>query len=80
MVIRESMHADLVDRLITDIVAVTERLMDSDPVDLSALQTGPTSIEQMRGRAKHAEDQKHEGQKSKFPKRLMTGGIHRGVC
>lgn len=77
MVIRESMCADLVDRLITDIVAVTERLVDSDPVDLSTLQTGPTSIEQTRGHPKRGEE---EGGKPKFGERLMTGGIHRSVC
>lgn len=39
------MSLDLLDRLITDIIAVTERLMDADHMDLSAFQPGATSIE-----------------------------------
>ena len=45
IVVRESMSLDLLDRLITDIIAVTEQLMDADLMDLSAFQPGATSIE-----------------------------------
>ena len=62
VVVRESMSPDLLDRLITDIIAVTEQLMDADPMDLSAFQPGATSIEkqhQSKG-VKHAN--KHKAQ------------------
>ncbi|KAL9029886.1 MAG: hypothetical protein Q9196_001930, partial [Gyalolechia fulgens] len=38
VVVRESMSLDLLDRLITDIIAVTEQLMNTDAVDLAAFQ------------------------------------------
>lgn len=45
IVVRESMSLNLLDRLITDIIAVTEQLMDADPMDSSAFRPGATSIE-----------------------------------
>ena len=45
VVVRESMSLDLPDRLITDIIAITEQLMDADPLDLAALQPGAATIE-----------------------------------
>ena len=53
VVVRESMAADLIDRLIGDIVAVTEKLMESEPVDLGALHTGPTSVERRRAQPRY---------------------------
>ncbi|KAH7634443.1 pyridoxal phosphate-dependent transferase [Sordaria sp. MPI-SDFR-AT-0083] len=38
VVIRESFSFDLIDRLVTDLVSVTETLMENDEVDLSVLQ------------------------------------------
>ncbi|KAI2632922.1 pyridoxal phosphate-dependent transferase [Xylaria nigripes] len=38
VVVRESMSLDLLDRLITDLVSVTQRLIESGEADLSALQ------------------------------------------
>lgn len=67
------MSADLIDRLISDIVAVTEKLIESDPVDLTLLQTGPTSLERSHG----GEKRRNNGQKHKHP---MSRGIHKGVC
>ncbi|RVX73544.1 hypothetical protein B0A52_02432 [Exophiala mesophila] len=49
VVVRESMSLDLLDRLISDIIAVTQSLMESDVFDLQALQDSATSIEQSHG-------------------------------
>lgn len=70
------MSLDLLDRLISDIIAVTQTLMESDPIDLSALQPTATSIEkQHSARGIDAKERsKRDGQKQ------MAGGIHRGVC
>ncbi|KAJ9245236.1 putative glutamate decarboxylase [Paecilomyces variotii] len=75
IVVRESMSADLVDRLISDIVAVTERLMESDAVDLAQLQTGPTSLERSGDGKKRQKS--HERKPGKHP---MAKGIHKSVC
>ena len=74
VVVRESMSLDLLDRLITDIIAVTEQLMRSDPLDLSAFQPGATTIEkqhQSKG-VDHANKDKAQ--------RPMSKGVHRTVC
>ncbi|PGH13368.1 glutamate decarboxylase [Polytolypa hystricis UAMH7299] len=76
VVVRESMAADLIDRLVADVVAITERLMTTEPVDLAALQTGPTSIERRQDQRKL---RGHEtlGQ---VLKKHASKGIHRSVC
>ena len=74
VVVRESMSLDLLDRLITDIIAITEQLMDADPLDLAAFQPGATTIEkqyQSKG-VDHANRHKAE--------RPMSKGVHRTVC
>ena len=74
VVVRESMSLDLLDRLITDIIAVTEQLMGTDSLDLVAFQPGATTIEkqhQSKG-VDHANKHKAEGPMSK--------GVHRTVC
>ncbi|KAK2879987.1 hypothetical protein FQN49_000680 [Arthroderma sp. PD_2] len=83
VVVRESMAADLIDKLVADIAAVTERLMNSDPVDLSALQTGPTSLERRRAKSKHHPHKvtkRSSGAKAKSSSHPMKNGIHRSVC
>lgn len=83
MVVRESMAADLIDKLVADIAAVTERLMKSDPVDLSALQTGPTNLERRRVRKRehpHKVSKRPGGKIEKTAGHLMRSGIHRSVC
>jgi glutamate decarboxylase len=78
VVIRESMSADLLERLISDIVAVTERLVKSDPVDLSNLQTEAhhTRIERHQRKSKG-----HEQQNSgKNWMKSMGKGVHKSVC
>lgn len=75
VVVRESMSMDLLDQLISDIISVTEGLMKSDPLDLSAFQPGTTTVEK-----KHQSggtDAKNREQDQKTP---MKKGIHRGVC
>lgn len=74
------MSADLLERLIADIVAVTERLIDSDPVDLSRLQTHThrTRIERRRDHTeKHGHQAYHEPA-SRMSK--MGEGVHKTVC
>lgn len=71
VVVRESMAADLLDQLISDIVAVTERLMVTEVGDLTAFQTGPTSIERHRGTGHK------RTARSKSPK---SRAVHSHVC
>lgn len=78
MVVRESMSADLLERLISDIVAVTERLVDSDPVDLSSLQIHPNTVEKSRSRYRRHGQQQHDQPRSRLGG--MGEGIHKSVC
>lgn len=75
VVIRESMSLDLLDRLITDICATTQQLMDSDPIDLAAFQPGATS----HFDKEHTSQGLKAGEKHKA-KRPMSKGVHRTVC
>jgi len=74
VVVRESMSLDLLDRLITDIISVTENLMNVDPVDLSALQPGATSIEKAHQSKGFDHKNRHKAE------RPMSKGVHRTVC
>ncbi|CAF9934961.1 hypothetical protein IMSHALPRED_010050 [Imshaugia aleurites] len=74
VVVRESMSLDLLDRLITDIVTVTEQLMNSDPMDLSAFQPGATTIEKQHQSKGVDHANKHKAH------RPMSKGVHRTVC
>lgn len=76
VVIRESMSLDLLDRLVTDIVQVTEMLMENDQVDLSILQK-----QKHRPARKHDKGKKEEksSERGRDIKR-MADGIHRSVC
>jgi len=76
IVVRESMSLDLLDRLITDIISVTQSLMESDALDLSALQTSATSIEKTHG--SRGVDAKHRSKHGS--QRPMSKGVHRAVC
>ncbi|KAL2356681.1 pyridoxal phosphate-dependent transferase [Cryomyces antarcticus] len=75
VVVRESMSMDLLDRLIADICAVTETLMQSDEMDLAAWQPFSKSTEKEHASAGLAAKDKHK--KSRQP---MHKGIHRSVC
>jgi glutamate decarboxylase len=85
VVVRENMSFDLLDRLISDIVEVTETLMDDDQIDLSILQKQkrmrpderkkPRALGQKQGTEKGGvQTQVAEGTKR------MADGIHRSVC
>ena len=76
VVVRESMSLDLLDRLISDIVSVTEGLMNADAFDLSALQGAASSIEkkEMSVGKDAAHRHKHGS------RRPMEKGVHRTVC
>lgn len=73
VVVRESLSLDMIDRLVTDIVAITETLMNTDVVDLAAWQPS-SSIEKTHG--SHGLTPKHK-HKAKEP---MSKGVHRSVC
>ena len=74
VVVRESMSLDLLDRLITDIIAITEQLMDADPLDLAAFQPGATTIEKQQQSKGVDHANKHKAE------RPMSKGVHRTVC
>ena len=74
VVIRESMSLDLLDRLITDIIAITEQLMNADPLDLAAFQPGATTIEKQHQSKGVDHANKHKAE------RPMSKGVHRTVC
>ncbi|KAJ4298631.1 glutamate decarboxylase gad1 [Collariella sp. IMI 366227] len=92
VVIRVSMSFDLLDRLVTDLVQVTETLMENDEVDLSILQKqhkkGPVKKEEEEEEGE--EEKKQEGRLKKGEdeamrlgrevKKRMADGIHRSVC
>lgn len=66
VVIRESFSFDLIDRLVTDLVSVTETLMENDEVDLSVLQGhqgGHRRPVKKEDRKKHKEEKKKEEKK-----------------
>ena len=70
------MSLDLLDRLISDIIAVTQTLMESDVGDLSALQPTATSMEkQHQSQGVDAKYRKKHGSR-----RPMSEGVHRTVC
>ena len=76
VVVRESMSLDLLDRLISDIISVTENLMASDAFDLSALQGATASIERSHmSVGKDAKAVHKDGSR-----RPMHKGVHRTVC
>ncbi|KAH8662094.1 pyridoxal phosphate-dependent transferase [Xylariales sp. PMI_506] len=67
VVVRENMSLDLLDSLITDLVSVTQQLIDSDKVDLSIL----------RGQAVASSS---VAQKRSVEPRARSDGNHRSVC
>ncbi|KAI9755328.1 MAG: hypothetical protein M4579_004330 [Chaenotheca gracillima] len=75
VVVRWSMSMDLVDKLIADIIAVTQTLMETDVNDLSAFQPTPqNSIEKLHSSKGHTPNHKHKAS------RPMSDGVHRSVC
>ncbi|KAK4151456.1 glutamate decarboxylase [Chaetomidium leptoderma] len=79
VVVRVSMSFDLLDRLVTDIVQVTETLMDKDEVDLSVLREQHRKGWPVVGKGKgKGEKKKEEAEREGEGK--MQDGIHRSVC
>ncbi|KAL2161354.1 hypothetical protein VTH06DRAFT_8576 [Thermothelomyces fergusii] len=76
VVVRVNMSFDLLDRLLTDIVKVTETLMERDEIDLSVLQT---QHEGPRPRVKKGEGERLKEAGKRAGKRMVEG-IHRSVC
>ena len=76
VVVRESMSLDLLDRLISDIIAVTQSLMESDVFDLQALQDSATSIEQSHGSKGVSAKHRHRHGSA----RPREEGVYRAVC
>ena len=75
VVVRESMSLDLLDRLITDIFAVTQQLMTTDAIDLAAFQpTGAFSVEKQHSIKGLEHRHKHKAH------RPLSEGVHRSVC
>ncbi|KAK0653759.1 Glutamate decarboxylase [Lasiodiplodia hormozganensis] len=63
VVVRESMSLDLLDRLITDICAVTESVMQSDAIDLAAWQPFANTIEKTHGSRGVSSAEKHKAKR-----------------
>ncbi|KAH8907959.1 glutamate decarboxylase [Coniochaeta sp. PMI_546] len=86
VVIRENMSFDLLDRLISDIVEVTETLMENDQIDLSVLQkrkrTRPDERKKPRALGQKRATEKKEGVQAQVAEgtKRMADGIHRSVC
>ena len=76
VVVRESMSLDLLDRLISDVISVTQDLMEADAFDLSALQGAATAIEKSHGSNGVDAKTRHKH----GSKRPMQKGVHRAVC
>ncbi|KUJ23420.1 glutamate decarboxylase [Mollisia scopiformis] len=78
VVVRESMSFDLLDRLISDLCATTQGLIDNDKGDLSILGGARDNSAEKKhsstGSQPHSKGQGHGG------KRPMTEGVHRAVC
>ncbi|KAJ9635409.1 glutamate decarboxylase gad1 [Coniosporium tulheliwenetii] len=74
VVVRESMSMDLLDRLISDISAVTQPLMEGDEMDLSVWQPFPSSIEKTHPSAGTDSRNRHKA------RRPTHHVIHRSVC
>lgn len=71
---RESLSLDMIDRLVTDIISVTETLIKSDAVDIAAFQPSAQSVEKSHGNQGLNAKDKH---KARNP---MHKGVHRTVC
>ncbi|KAK4124874.1 glutamate decarboxylase [Parathielavia appendiculata] len=87
VVVRVNMSFDLLDRLVTDVVQVTETLMQKDEVDLSILQEQQRKGPVVKKKKEDEEEEKEkegEGRKVKRVgeevKKRMADGIHRTVC
>ncbi|GAM89733.1 hypothetical protein ANO11243_077720 [Dothideomycetidae sp. 11243] len=75
VVVRESMSMDLLDKLLTDVVAVMEQLMSmKSNIELACYEHSNTTVEKQLGSQGLTHKQKHKA------KRPMHHGVHRTVC
>lgn len=74
VVVRESLSLDMIDRLVTDIISVTEILMKSDTMDLATWQPSGASVEKKHSSHGLEAKDKHKA------RRPMHNGVHRSVC
>ena len=75
IVVRETMSIDLLNRLIADIIQVTETLISSEQSDIMAYQTyASSSVEKQHGSKGVSHQNRHKAQ------RPMREGVHRSVC
>ncbi|KAL5906413.1 glutamate decarboxylase gad1 [Pyricularia oryzae] len=88
VVVRESMSLDLLDRLLSDICEVTQKLMDEDELDLNVLQgsrhKGPCTkadvSKEGRAQAKKERDDRHKKHQATGRTGRMETGVHRSTC
>lgn len=64
----------MIDRLVTDIIGVTELLMKTDAVDLAAFQPSAPSVEKQHASPGLQKEHKHKA------KRPSHKGVYRAVC
>lgn len=74
VVVRETLSLDMIDRLVSDIVSVTETVLKSTQSDLVAYQPVSNSVE--KEHSSHGLQAKHQ-HKARHP---MHKGVHRSVC
>ncbi|TDZ34118.1 Glutamate decarboxylase [Colletotrichum sidae] len=85
VVVRETMTFDLLERLLTDIAAVTETLMENDEIDLQVLRKHH-GRKKVRVKGDEEKEKKQREEKEGAAKvigrevRSMEDGIHRAVC
>ncbi|KAK4161470.1 glutamate decarboxylase [Cladorrhinum sp. PSN259] len=73
VVVRESMSFDLLERLVTDIVQVTQTMMDHDEIDL-------TIMHKQKQRRRLVDEKGKQQNKQPGVGKRMEEGIHRSVC
>lgn len=81
--VRESMSHDLIERLLSDICEVMERMMESDELDLSILQGRPNM--RLRDNTKKKGEENSDGVEDAAKRDIeevgkVVKGIYRGVC
>ncbi|CAI6339536.1 unnamed protein product [Periconia digitata] len=74
VVVRETLSLDMIDRLVSDIVGVTQSVLESTESDLAAYQPVRNSVE--KEHSSHGLQAKHHHK----ARRPMHDGVHRSVC
>jgi glutamate decarboxylase len=82
VVVRQSMSLDLIDRLVADICAITQTLMDCEPAEVAFWQTKPGLVNVNTSAEKVWASAGGDGEKEKARdgERPMLSGVHRSVC